>query len=78
MDCNICKNNTSIFSRVKILNKYDVKYFYCDYCGFIQTEEPYWLEEAYKEPIKYFCKLLSTKYNGDILNVKLKVIKRGC
>ncbi len=27
--------------------KYDVSYFRCTNCFFIQTEEPYWLEEAY-------------------------------
>lgn len=51
MKCKICSNETySIFS-AKILNKYDIKYYYCDYCGFLQTEEPYWLKEAYGSPI---------------------------
>ena len=35
----------------KILNKYNIKYYYCDYCGFLQTEEPHWLKEAYSNPI---------------------------
>ena len=30
-----------------ILKKYKIRYFRCQQCGFIQTEEPYWLEEAY-------------------------------
>jgi hypothetical protein len=33
------------------MNKYDVKYFHCPGCGFLQTEEPYWLTEAYSESI---------------------------
>ena len=24
---------------------------YCEHCGFLQTEEPYWLDEAYSESI---------------------------
>ncbi len=36
---------------MKILNKYYAKYYYCDHCGFLQTEEPYWLNEAYARPI---------------------------
>jgi hypothetical protein len=28
-----------------------VTYFCCSHCGFIQTEEPYWLEEAYSKAI---------------------------
>lgn len=28
-----------------------MEYFHCTHCGFLQTEEPYWLDEAYKSPI---------------------------
>lgn len=46
-NCKICNSNsTKIFSG-KILNKYNIDYFQCDNCRFIQTEEPYWLDEAY-------------------------------
>ncbi len=34
-----------------MLNKYDVDYFQCSQCRFIQTETPYWLDEAYAEAI---------------------------
>lgn len=51
MICKICQSNTTkIFSK-KILNKYQVDYFQCSNCDFIQTEEPSWLEESYKETI---------------------------
>jgi 2-polyprenyl-3-methyl-5-hydroxy-6-metoxy-1,4-benzoquinol methylase len=47
MKCKICNNQSNkIFSK-KLLTKYDVDYFKCKECNFIQTEEPYWLEEAY-------------------------------
>jgi len=51
MNCKICGQDNKIFFNAKILNKYDVEYFHCDNCGFLQTEEPYWLEEAYNESI---------------------------
>jgi hypothetical protein len=35
----------------KVLNKYDVTYYRCLDTGFIQTEEPYWLTEAYSSAI---------------------------
>ncbi|MGE2816614.1 class I SAM-dependent methyltransferase [Mycobacterium heidelbergense] len=35
----------------KILGKYDCKYYFCDSCGGLQTEEPYWLDEAYASPV---------------------------
>ena len=51
MICKICgKENLFIF-KAKILIKYDVSYFHCPNCGFLQTEEPYWLDEAYQDPI---------------------------
>ena len=52
MKCRICKNNSlkNIFHH-KILNKYNVGYYFCDKCGFIQTEKPFWLEESYKNSI---------------------------
>jgi hypothetical protein len=49
--CRICDNSASEFSSAFILGKYQIKYYLCSTCGFIQTEEPYWLDEAYAVPI---------------------------
>lgn len=49
--CKICSENTSYLCSTLILNKYKVKYFQCNCCKFIQTEEPYWLPEAYSKAI---------------------------
>jgi len=51
MICKICSSSSEFFSQAEILNKYTVQYFKCSNCGFIQTEEPYWLEESYSEVI---------------------------
>ena len=51
MNCKICNHETKNIFTVKILNKYDVKYYYCNHCGFLQTEEPYWLKVAYNNSI---------------------------
>jgi hypothetical protein len=70
MNCKICNNQSVPLFKKKVLHKYDVEYFKCEKCGFIQTEEPYWLGEAYKDPITitdtgllsrniYFSKLVS-------------------
>jgi hypothetical protein len=34
-----------------VLNKYKVKYYSCPNCGYIQTEDPYWIDEAYANAI---------------------------
>ncbi|MGP8214407.1 MAG: class I SAM-dependent methyltransferase [Bacteroidia bacterium] len=51
MNCKICNSGTAPFYKGKILNKYEVDYFKCNSCGFVQTENPYWLKEAYNEAI---------------------------
>jgi hypothetical protein len=51
MECKICTCETSLFGSAVLLNKHRVQYFRCDTCGFLQTEEPYWLQEAYCEAI---------------------------
>ncbi len=51
MNCKICGSISHDFANGKIINKYSIKYYQCEHCGFIQTEEPYWLEEAYEQVI---------------------------
>lgn len=51
MKCKICGAESKLFDSATILGKYDVKYFECPKCGFIQTEEPYWLPEVYESAI---------------------------
>src|SRR5690349_21110797 len=47
MKCRICVNESLFFAQAHILHKYNIQYFRCNFCGFIQTEEPYWLKDAY-------------------------------
>lgn len=43
----ITNGPTTLLFTTQVLNKYDVKYYRCNETDFIQTEEPYWLDEAY-------------------------------
>jgi hypothetical protein len=49
--CNNCEFPNELFGTGRVLNKYDVRFFRYPACGFIQTETPYWLEEAYSKAI---------------------------
>ena len=51
MNCKICSRSTTAWARACLLGRYDVQYFRCGNCGFIQTEEPFWLDEAYSQAI---------------------------
>jgi hypothetical protein len=42
---------SEFFDEAKILRKYQIQYFRCTACGFLQTETPYWLDEAYSSAI---------------------------
>eukprot|EP01037_Dinobryon_pediforme_P009733 gene9733-9799_t len=46
-----CRNDTDPVFKAEILHKYTVQYFLCPSCAFLQTEEPYWLAEAYVSAI---------------------------
>jgi hypothetical protein len=51
MLCKICGNRSTRIFTATVLRKYEIAYFHCGQCGFLQTEEPYWLKEAYAESI---------------------------
>ena len=47
MLCRLCNNSTFPLFTQRVLNRYDVAYFRCGVCDLIQSEKPYWLDEAY-------------------------------
>ena len=51
MQCEICATEMQPFETGTILQKYTIQYFHCPHCGFVRTEEPYWLDEAYSDAI---------------------------
>jgi hypothetical protein len=50
-NCKICGHRSQSLFRAKLIKKYNVTYFQCPRCSFVQTEKPYWLKEAYVTPI---------------------------
>jgi hypothetical protein len=51
MRCRLCDHDcTPAFERL-LLDRHKVAYFGCPACGALQTEEPYWLGEAYDSAI---------------------------
>lgn len=45
--CPVDSGNMVPFFSARILDKYDVQYYVCEECSLIQSETPYWLDEAY-------------------------------
>jgi hypothetical protein len=51
MKCRICSCESNEIFSAKILNKHVIKYYHCPKCDFLQTEDPFWLKEAYEAAI---------------------------
>lgn len=51
MKCRICRGEAAGIFTARILSRYEAGVFHCNSCGFVQTEDPYWLDESYREPI---------------------------
>lgn len=49
--CPVCTAPRSVDFTATVLGKHDVSYVFCALCGLLQTEPPFWLEEAYSAPI---------------------------
>ena len=51
MLCKLCQHPSEKRFEALILNKYPTSHYACTSCGFLQTDEPVWLDEAYQEAI---------------------------
>ena len=47
--CRLCNGALARRFGRRVLNKHDVAYYQCQQCGSLQSEPPYWLDEAYRE-----------------------------
>ena len=45
--CRLCGTTTGPTCVQRVLGRYDVRYYRCPACDLMQTEPPYWLDEAY-------------------------------
>lgn len=51
--CRLCNGQADYCFTLRNMGRYDIKYFVCSACGSMQTEKPYWLDEAYANAIRY-------------------------
>jgi hypothetical protein len=49
--CRLCGENSPQVRTAHILGKYEISYYLCPQCDLLQTEAPYWLNEAYQDSI---------------------------
>ncbi len=81
--CKICGMQSEFFDEAEVLRKYAIKYFRCPSCGFVQTETPYWLEEAYSSAISgldtgiLYRNLLNQRFTTAVLNLLVPEARRS-
>ncbi len=46
--CRLCDGQLELQFQLQVLGQYRVSYFRCQNCHSLQTERPYWLEQAYR------------------------------
>ena len=51
LPCRICASATRSLGRLRVLARHDVGFHQCRGCGFAQTDDPWWLDEAYSDAI---------------------------
>lgn len=51
MKCGICGRESRPIFRGRVLGAHDIQYFLCPSCLFLQTEDPYWLDQAHQDVI---------------------------
>lgn len=49
--CKICENEMLYAFSHTVINKYKADYYICKKCGFMNIPDPFWLKEAYEQPI---------------------------
>lgn len=49
--CRICGERAGPAFEAVLLRKHAVGFHYCGSCGFLQSDPPHWLDEAYAEPL---------------------------
>ena len=61
-----------------IMEKHTISYFDCPNCGYVQTESPFWLKEAYESPINNSdTGLLTRNYQNSLLVYYLLILIFG-
>lgn len=66
MNCKICGSPSEKIFEKDILKTYHSAYYKCGSCFFVQTDEPVWIEEAYKSAI--------TQLDIGLLNRNMRMI----
>lgn len=72
--CRLCGGRARHRFTLQVMKRYDVGYYLCHECDSLQTEEPYWLKEAYQDQRRYYDTF--TAMRALYMSVRLSVLMR--
>ena len=87
MQCKICHHKSQKAFEALVLQKYRVGFYKCNFCGFLTSEKPYWLQEAYTQAItssdtgillrNSYLKQITTALTLSFFNKRTKILDWG-
>jgi hypothetical protein len=51
MKCKVCGGDAARVFDATLLFRHEVAFYHCGQCGFLQTQQPHWLDEAYVDAV---------------------------
>lgn len=80
-DCRICAGTTHLYGQALLFGVRPIGYFRCQRCGFVQTEHPDWLADAYRTPftagdVGFFRRAMEWSFGAAVL-VMLRLNPHG-
>ena len=75
--CRVCGDSSSYVFTLPLLGR-ATAYFECQSCGYLQTQSPYWLEEAYARPINDVDTGIMWRNKVNVGRVIMTLVAYGC
>ncbi len=75
--CRVCGKQVTYLWKGTILRNLTVNYFECKYCGYVQTEQPYWLEQAYSSAINKMDTGIMLRNQNNVKTVIVTLMQLG-
>lgn len=75
--CRVCGSKSNYLWNGNLLYNVNVGYFECNHCGYVQTEHPYWLQQAYSNAINDSDTGIMFRNEGNVKTVIVTLLLLG-
>ncbi|PJZ55328.1 class I SAM-dependent methyltransferase [Leptospira adleri] len=71
IECRLCGSPAQLEFKTKVLNQYPISYYKCKSCDLLQSETPFWLDEAYNKAISILDTGIFLRNNDNVKRLTL-------